>query len=370
MIRRIYRSLRTRIQRGITPILVRATDFLLHSRLFREAVYENLRKQRAAGRKTFLESMSGRGEWNEQLWRNFMATKSLAELSELQKQLVDGLDDLSRQVVTRFLATYLLFQMEDVCSFAPSGYQDGIIRFLPADGVERERLNRMIEEYRCPYEMPPGIGFPLPHMANHYGLTCLPPETRQRIHGKDVIDGGGYCGDSALVFSEYEPSRIHVFEPNPFMHEKMGTVFDLNQAALGMRRQMMHRVPLALAAEKGTLQLNMANDRDSAASVFSSYRVKQFVEVPTISIDEYVEEHRLNVGLVKLDIEGGESDAIRGAIRTITSRRPLLIVSIYHTPRDFFEIKPLIESWNLGYRLMIRHLEPSLSIGEYCLLAY
>jgi len=342
----------------------------MHSRLFREAVYENLRKQRTAGRKTFLESMSGRGEWNEQLWRDFMTAKSLAELSELRERLVDGLDALSRQVVTRFIATYLLFQMEDVCSFAPSGYRDGIVRFLPADGVEMERLNRMSEGYRCPYEMPPGIGVPLSHMANHYGLTCLPPEVRQRIHGNDVIDGGGYCGDSALVFSEYEPSRIHVFEPNPFMYDKMGTVFDLNQTTLGARIQMMHRVPWALGAEKGTLQLNMVNNCDSAASVFSSYRVKQFVDVPTISIDEYAEEHQLNVGLVKLDIEGGESDAIGGAIRTISSQRPLLIVSIYHTPRDFFEIKPLIESWNLGYRFMIRHLEPSLPIGEYCLLAY
>ncbi len=30
-----------------------------------------------------------------------------------------------------------------------------------------------------------------------------------------------------------------------------------------------------------------------------------------------------------------------------------MLISIYHNPDDFFEIKPLIESWNLGYSFKI-----------------
>lgn len=34
----------------------------------------------------------------------------------------------------------------------------------------------------------------------------------------------------------------------------------------------------------------------------------------------------------------------------IFKQKPILIISIYHNYSDFFKIKPLIESWNLGYR--------------------
>ena len=30
-----------------------------------------------------------------------------------------------------------------------------------------------------------------------------------------------------------------------------------------------------------------------------------------------------------------------------------MLLSIYHNANDFFEIKPLIESWNLGYTFKI-----------------
>ena len=42
-------------------------------------------------------------------------------------------------------------------------------------------------------------------------------------------------------------------------------------------------------------------------------------------------------------------------------QKPILPISIYHTAHDFFEIKPLIESWGLGYRFSIH--KPALTYG-------
>jgi hypothetical protein len=36
-----------------------------------------------------------------------------------------------------------------------------------------------------------------------------------------------------------------------------------------------------------------------------------------------------------------------GAEKTIKKDKPILLISVYHTGKDFFEIKPLLESWNL-----------------------
>jgi hypothetical protein len=44
------------------------------------------------------------------------------------------------------------------------------------------------------------------------------------------------------------------------------------------------------------------------------------------------------------------------AEKIIKKYKPILLISIYHNWRDFYKIKPLIESWNLGYKFKIKHL--------------
>ena len=71
-----------------------------------------------------------------------------------------------------------------------------------------------------------------------------------------------------------------------------------------------------------------------------------------------------------MDIEGNELEAIRGAEQVIRRDRPLLAISIYHRPVDFFRIKPLIESMHLGYQFMIRKLTYHDLVSEIMLLGY
>jgi CO dehydrogenase/acetyl-CoA synthase gamma subunit (corrinoid Fe-S protein) len=112
----------------------------------------------------------------------------------------------------------------------------------------------------------------------------------------------------------------------------------------------------------------MASINDGASFINRCNKLKKH-EVPVISIDDFVRKKSLNVGLIKLDVEGVESDVIEGAVETIKAQKPLLIISIYHNPKDFFEIKPKIEALNLGYHFLIRHLTPH-SIVDFCLLGY
>ncbi|HBC93028.1 MAG TPA: hypothetical protein DCZ10_09055, partial [Pelotomaculum sp.] len=57
-----------------------------------------------------------------------------------------------------------------------------------------------------------------------------------------------------------------------------------------------------------------------------------------ITLDEYVAKHQLDVGLIKVDIEGTEREFLKGAKQTIMSKRPILLISIYHTADDFLDI--------------------------------
>ena len=76
-------------------------------------------------------------------------------------------------------------------------------------------------------------------------------------------------------------------------------------------------------------------------------------KVPMIRVDDYVREHKIKVGLIKVDIEGAEQSFLRGAKETICKQKPTLLISIYHNVDDFLDIKPMIESWNLGYKFKV-----------------
>jgi hypothetical protein len=110
--------------------------------------------------------------------------------------------------------------------------------------------------------------------------------------------------------------------------------------------------------------------RPPCSSFEYSYKKAKEYDIPVTSIDDYVQENSLNVGLIKLDVEGAESNVIEGAINTIKTQKPLLIISIYHTPKDFFEIKPKLENLQLGYHFLIRHVTPVQTTTEVCLLGY
>jgi FkbM family methyltransferase len=90
------------------------------------------------------------------------------------------------------------------------------------------------------------------------------------------------------------------------------------------------------------------------------------IEIDTL--DNFVAENNIEVGLIKVDIEGMEQKFLAGAINTIKKQKPVLLLSIYHNANDFFEIKPLIESWNLGYKFKIRQLSTESIFAEVMLI--
>lgn len=61
------------------------------------------------------------------------------------------------------------------------------------------------------------------------------------------------------------------------------------------------------------------------------------------------------VTLIKMDIEGAEMHALRGAQRIIREQQPKLAISIYHKLSDLYEIPFYIKSLAPEYRLYFRH---------------
>lgn len=193
-----------------------------------------------------------------------------------------------------------------------------------------------------------------------HGINEL--ETLHKAKSKDIIDVGGFIGDSALIFSPLTNRKVYSFEAVPDNYRLLQKTLELNQITNVVAEN------LALSSQSCFISISLAG---SGSSTFERKGIKYLgnIEVQAITLDEYVERNHLDIGLIKVDIEGAEQDFLKGAVKTITIQKPILLISIYHNANDFFNIKPMIEDWNLGYKFRIHKPTISSITGEALLLA-
>ena len=198
-----------------------------------------------------------------------------------------------------------------------------------------------------------------------YGMDYV--KNLNQVKNKNIIDAGAYIGDSAILFSDYTDKNVYSFEPFLHHYNMMLKTIELNKKnniipvnmALGDSNK-----ELSLYSD-GDLNMGLSIERNSKQSDINCIENK----VKMVTLDSYVKENNIEVGLIKTDLEGFEQPFLKGAIETIKEQKPVLIISIYHNYSDFFEIKPMIENLNLGYKFRIIKNRLNKVIGETKLLA-
>ncbi|MEK6557619.1 MAG: FkbM family methyltransferase [Candidatus Margulisiibacteriota bacterium] len=176
----------------------------------------------------------------------------------------------------------------------------------------------------------------------HNGLYFLPEKIKKRLSNSIFIDCGASRGDSAYVFCQYAPKSVLCFEADTNLYNELIAVIK--------HCQLKVAIPINLFVS------NVISD-----------------VLRSTTIDNYLEGNADVIGLIKMDIEGGEHDAIQGAKLTILKEKPILLISIYHNARDFFEIKSEIEKIRSDYCFLIRQLAPlpfNYPLSETYLIAY
>ena len=75
--------------------------------------------------------------------------------------------------------------------------------------------------------------------------------------------------------------------------------------------------------------------------------------VQLFSIDDL--EECKDATYIKMDIEGSEMDALKGAKNTIMRNSPKLAICIYHSDEDMLRIVSYVHDLNPSYKLYVRH---------------
>ncbi|MHA1791166.1 MAG: FkbM family methyltransferase [Promethearchaeota archaeon] len=91
--------------------------------------------------------------------------------------------------------------------------------------------------------------------------------------------------------------------------------------------------------------------------------------VSIVSIDDFVKSKNLDVGLIELDVEGEALSVIKGSKETIVKFKPILLIAVYHSGEEFFEIKDFVKNLVEGYKFTIRKLS-GRAFADTTLIAY
>lgn len=149
---------------------------------------------------------------------------------------------------------------------------------------------------------------------------------------KNVIVGGAYFGDQALIIADIikGTGMCHTFEPNRLNCSLLKDNAELNNIKnLKINSQALWAKSNEKVCFEGEDALASTVPADENATDF-------FL---TVSLDDYVHANKIEkIDLLMIDVEGGEMKALEGAIEMLTKNKPVVI----------FENHSLHNNWSNG----------------------
>ena len=133
--------------------------------------------------------------------------------------------------------------------------------------------------------------------------------------GGVILDVGANVGAYALLFGQWvgDGGRVYAFEPDPLALQGLRTHIALNGLA-----GRVTAVDSAIADRSGLVRLAVFNAQGLSRLCADALPAGcDCVDATATSIDDFCEERNIRPDVIKLDVEGGELDALRGARRTI-----------------------------------------------------
>jgi FkbM family methyltransferase len=152
-------------------------------------------------------------------------------------------------------------------------------------------------------------------------------EVLRDIRAPVVLDIGANVGWHALNWAISRPDiQVYAFEPSPTSARLLVS----NAARNGVDRQVKH-LALCVANRVGIAEFYECED--SGYSSLKDTKRKKVVsktEVSVTTVDRFVETTGLSkLDVIKIDVEGFETDVVRGACKTLERFSPDLLVEIY-----------------------------------------
>ena len=183
----------------------------------------------------------------------------------------------------------------------------------------------------------------------YFDVECLDKE--QQI---SFVDCGALDGNTSIWATEWfnQIHKIWVFEPD---------TRNAKECKENLKNIESEVSVIEKAVYSSNTELYFKESNNGMSSIDSSGEVC----VKTATLDSVIEDR--GDLYIKMDIEGAEIEALRGAERLIRNCKPKLAICIYHKDEDVIKIPEMLLKYNEDYKFYIRHY--SLTKNETVLYA-
>jgi FkbM family methyltransferase len=190
------------------------------------------------------------------------------------------------------------------------------------------------------------------------------------LHSRSwVIDAGAAEGYFSLFALEHSIKKILCVEPLSIMRSALKRTLDMH-----VRESTAIVITAALGSAVGSTEILINYDNlcdafvqtivanKSAKNIFSStgssnteIEVDAIECVSVTTIDQLAKSYDLGKkGLIKMDIEGFEMEALRGAENLLKEHKPALAIAVYHNIENANECAQIIKAANSEYVIEFR----------------
>ncbi|MCJ2163221.1 MULTISPECIES: FkbM family methyltransferase [unclassified Pseudodesulfovibrio] len=165
------------------------------------------------------------------------------------------------------------------------------------------------------------------------------------------VDCGAFDGDTITLFNKTSKGRykhIYAFEPDKNILEALAACIADN----GIDNVTI--IPKGVYNRNGSIGFSWDGVYSAVSESNASVMDKKNDDgIEVVRIDDELKD--VPVSIIKMDLEGAELNALKGAKDTIQKHHPKLGICLYHNIIDLLEIPEYIHDIAPDYRIYIRH---------------
>lgn len=234
---------------------------------------------------------------------------------------------------------------------------------------KKDIIFELSKKYKTKYNIL-DFDFSLQVFYYKYGLLYIPDILKNNLKNSIALDLGGGKGEtSIMLLEEFKFSKIYTYEPSQQLFNTLNN--NIKKYNLQDKIKIFKQ-----AVGDVNDYINFFEDANAGFGSFVSTKFNNSTKIQSIRLDDNLEVLD-NIKLIKLDIEGFEYQALKGAENIVRRNSPILLISCYHNNNfndnsvipQMFVLKDYIESLNMGYKILYRHIEPN-TLYEYLLICY
>ena len=243
---------------------------------------------------------------------------------------------------------------EEMISFENSKYQK--LRFLLNDGESIRHFNLLTSSkpFECNQDKYEIIKYTslgdMYYYTEDYWNTYKFKKNGDGIQAT-VLDCGAYIGDSIENICKSIPETevyYYAFEP------LQSNVVQMKENRLFSHIcKEINIVECGVGEENKELFFHLPDNGNQEGGRFIDKAEGSLDKLEIRRIDDVDISYKGTV-YIKMDIEGAELSALKGALQTIKKYRPYLAICLYHRKNDLIDIPLFIESLGLNYKFYLR----------------